>query len=58
MWNILRLATMAVKNKSTHEITLFWELFYEILSDVKGRDYKFNTRAIMVNKNGANYCAI
>ena len=48
MQHILRLATMEVKNKSTHEITVFWELFNEILSDIKGRDYKFNPRAIMV----------
>ena len=55
---ILRLATMEVANKSTHEIIVFWELFNEILSDIKGRDYMFNLRAIMVDENGANYCAI
>ena len=49
---------MEVKNESTHEIIVFWELFNEILSDIKGRDYKFNPRAIMVNENSANYCAI
>ena len=37
---------------------MFWELFNEILSDIKGRDYKFNPQAIMVDENGANYCAI
>ena len=58
MWHILRLATMDVKNESMCEITVFWELFNEILSDINGRDYKFNLRAIMVNENGANYCAI
>ena len=58
MWHILRLAAMEVKNKSTHEIIVLWELFNEILSDIKGRDYKFNPRAIMVNENSANYCAI
>ena len=58
MWHILRLATMEVKSESTHEITVFWELFNEILSDIKGRDYKFSPRAIMVNENCANYCAI
>ena len=42
MWCILRLATMEVKSESTHKITVFWELFNEILSDIKGRDYKFN----------------
>ena len=36
---------------------MFWELFNEILSDIKGRDYKFNPRAIMVNENDANCCA-
>ena len=55
MWHILRLATMEVKNESTHEIIVFWEMFNDILSDIKGRDYKFNLRAIMVNENGANY---
>ena len=42
MWHILRLATMEVKIKSTHEIIVFWEVFNEILSDIKGRDYRFN----------------
>ena len=54
MWHILRPATIEVKSESTCEISVFWELFNEI----KGRDYKFNPRAIMVNENGANYCAI
>ena len=58
MWGILRLATMEVKSKSTHEITIFWELFNEILSDIKGRNYKLNPTAIMFDENGANYCAI
>ena len=55
---ILRLATVEVKSESTCEITVFWELFNEILSDIKGRDYKFNLRAIMVTENVANFCAI
>ena len=38
MHHILRLATMEVKSKSTHEITFFWELFNQILSNIKGRD--------------------
>ena len=58
MWHILRLATMEVKYMSTHEVIVFWELFNEIPSDIKDRDYKFNLRAILVNENGANYCAI
>ena len=55
MWHILTHATIEVKSRSTCEITIFWELFNEILNDIKGRDYKFNPRAIMVNENGANY---
>ena len=57
-WHILRLATMEVKNKSMHEIIVFWELFNKILSDIKGSNDKFNPRAIMVKENSANYCAI
>ena len=55
---ILRLATMEVKSESTCEITVFWEYFNEILSDIEGRAYKFNPRAIMVDDNGANSCSI
>ena len=56
--HILRLATIEVKKKSMSEIAVFWELFNEILSDIKGRDYKFNPRSLMVIENSANYCAI
>ena len=49
---------MEVKNESTHQITAFLELFNEILSDIKDSNYRFNPRAIMVDDNGANYCAI
>ena len=58
MQHILRLGTMEVKNESTHEITDFLELFNETLSNIKGRDYKFNARAIMFNENSATYCPI
>ena len=54
MHRILRLATMEVKSKSTKEISLFWELFNEILSKIKGKNYKFNPKSIMVDENGAN----
>ena len=49
---------MEVKTESTHEISIFWELFNEILSEIKGRNYKFNPKSIMVDENGANYCTI
>ena len=55
MHRILRLAMMEVKRESTHEISIFWELFNEILSEIKGRNYKFNPKSIMVDENGANY---
>ena len=55
---ILRLAMMEVKSKSTKEISLFWELFNDILTKIKGKKYKFNPKSIMVDENGANYCAI
>ena len=58
MHHILRLAMMEVKSESTHEISIFWELFNEILSEIKGRNYKFNPKSIMVDANGANYCTI
>ena len=54
MYHILTLATIEAKCESTHERTIFWELFNEILSDIKGRNYKFNPRAIMVDENSVN----
>ena len=55
---ILSLAMMEVKSESTQEISLFWELFNQILTKIKGKNYKFNPKSIMVDENGANYCAI
>ena len=58
MHHILRLAMMEVKSESTHEISNFCELFNQILTEIKGRNYKFNPKSIMVDENGANYCTI
>ena len=58
MHRILRLAMKEVKSESTCEISIFWELFNEILSEMKRRNYKFNPKSIMVDENSANYCAI
>ena len=58
MHRILRLAMMEVRSESTWEISIFWELFNEILSEIKGRNYKFNPKSIMVDENAANYCTI
>ena len=38
MHHILRLAMMEVKSESTQEISLFWELFNEILTEIKGKN--------------------
>ena len=58
MCHICRLATMGAKSESSHEISIFWELFNEILSEIKGRNYKLNPRLIMGDENSATYCAI
>ena len=58
MHRILRLAILEVKSESTCEISIFWELFNEIFSEIKGRNYKFNPKSIMVDENSANYCTI
>ena len=58
MHRILRLAMMEVKSESTQEISLFWKLFNQILSEIKGGNNKFNPKSIMVDENGANYCTI
>ena len=47
MCYILRLVMMEVKSESTQEISLFWELFNEILTEIKGKNYKFNPKCIM-----------
>ena len=54
MWCILRLATMEVKNESTHEIILFWKLFNEILSQITERGHKFNPKAILMDETIAH----
>ena len=55
---ILWLPTMEAKSDFTCEISILWELFNEILIKIKVRNYKFNPKSIMVDENGANYCAV
>ena len=50
MLYILRLAIMEVKSKSTCEISFFWKLFNEALSQITERDYKFNMKATLVDE--------
>ena len=54
----LGLQQWKLEASSTKEISLFWELFNEILTEIKGKNYKFNPKSIMVDENGANYCTI
>ena len=58
MCHILRLATLEAKSEFICEITIFYKLFNEILRKIKGRNYKFKPRAIMVDESSAYYCAI
>ena len=49
---------MKVKSELKYKISLFWKLFKEVISQITERDYKLNPKAIMVDENDANYCAI
>ena len=57
-WCILRFLTMEVKSELTHEISLLWKLFNEVFSQITVGDYKLHPKAVMLDENGANYCAI
>ena len=56
MKKILRLASMELWSEHHKEIALFFKLFNEILSIMKG--YKFNPRYFVCDEAGANYKAI
>ena len=43
---------------STHDISLFWKLFNWTPIDIMERNYTFKPKAVMINENGSNYCAI
>ena len=43
---LLRLATMEVKGETSQNVALFWKLFNEMLSEIKGEDYTFNPKGI------------
>ena len=54
MQHILRIVTMEVKTEAIEEISFFYKLWNEILSEImNGEVYKFNPKAIMVDENGA-----
>ena len=59
MWQIHRVATREVKTESTWEISFFWKLLKEVLGEIMyTENWKFNQKAIIVDKNGANYYSI
>ena len=52
---ILRITKMEMKTEHTWNISVFWKLLIDVLSQVMEKeDYKFNLKAIMVDKKGAN----
>ena len=52
----INLANMEVKCKRTEHIVLFWQLFSEVLSSVKGqKGYKFNPSIYILDENSRNY---
>ena len=58
MRKILRLASMEVRAENTLHISLFWKLFNQMLSQIKGHTTEFNPKAIMVDEAGANFCGV
>ena len=56
---ILRIVTVHVKFEINIEINLFGKLLNSVLNEITGKeDYKFNSKAIMVDENDANFCHI
>ena len=59
MCKILCLASMDMRTENSNDIAIFFNLFNEVLSKVKGqKNYKFNLRAFVCDEGGANYKAI
>ena len=59
MAKILRLASMEIRSENATDITLFFRLFNEVLSQVKKQPgYRFNPRTFMCDEAGPNYVAI
>ena len=56
---LIRLANMEIRSENTNDITIFFELFNEILQkEMKNPEYKFNPRTFVCDESGANYNAI
>ena len=51
---LMRLATMEVKSEDTHNCRLFWKLWNQLLSEVKGEAYSFNPIGFITDEAGCN----
>ena len=59
MWQVLQLCCMDAERENTKNVTLFLNLFNEVLQEVSGNaKYTFNPRGIMCDEAGANFLAI
>ena len=45
---------MEVKSEDTHNCSLFWKIWNELLSDVKGHKYSFNPIGFITDEAGCN----
>ena len=56
---MLRLASMEMRTENTHDISIFFTLFNQVLEKVSGIEgYKFNPQCFMCDEGGANYRAV
>ena len=59
MLQILRLASMEIRSENYVEISRFFQLFNQMLSQVTGTvGYKFNPRFFVCGESGANWKAL
>ena len=56
---LIHLANMEIRSENTNDITIFFELFNEILQkETKNPEYKFNPHTFVCDESGANYNTI
>ena len=56
---VLRLANMEMRTENVHDISIFFQLWNEVLADVKGEPgYHFNLTRFMCDSAGANFQGI
>ena len=50
---------MDMRTENSNDIAIYFNLFNEVLSNIKGqKNYKFNPRAFVCDEGSANYKAI